>query len=137
MAQTRRILCGYGATFSCTATYIGFLKIPNLIPIRFTAYRTDSKLCLQVKFISQPHAVKKNPPVADFLTMGDQVQYHTEYKQYRDYAQNDFLAVMRCAGLVMAMVAITMTIAHHQHPRQPQHQCRKYKQPWLYPRGQY
>lgn len=69
--------------------------------------------------------------------MGNQVQYHTDYKYYRNYAQNDFLAVMRRAGFIVTMVAMAMTIAHHQHPRQPQHQCRKYKQPWFNPRRQY
>lgn len=69
--------------------------------------------------------------------MGHQVQYHTDYKYYRNYAQNDFLAVVRRAGFTVAMVAMAMTIAHHQHPRQPQHQCRKYKQPWFNPRRQY
>lgn len=49
MAQMRRILCGYGATFSCIAMCMGFLKIPNLIPIRFTFQGIFSAPFLQVK----------------------------------------------------------------------------------------
>ena len=70
-----------------------------------------------------------------FLLMWYNVQNNTDYKYQRNNPQDYFLATV--SGTIITMRAITMTIAHNQHPRHPQHQRWKHEQPRFNPRWQH